>query len=184
MIQPAGLLEHARSLVGDGAGRPPDVALRRGVSAAYYALFHDLTDRAARHLIGSAPEKDRNRIRRTWTHGELSAASAMVVDRAKSLAAAPNAPLKKDAEAGGPLVDLAAADANLVEGLRLFVEMQAQRHRADYDHDALFDKAALLAACRDAAQGQKQLSDASDVSCEALFTLLTLRRGDFRDRQA
>jgi len=52
MIQPDGLLDHARALAGSGPGRPPDADLRRGVSAAYYAVFHDLTDRAARHLIG------------------------------------------------------------------------------------------------------------------------------------
>jgi hypothetical protein len=71
MIQPDSLLDHARALAGSGPGLPPDVDLRRGVSAAYYSVFHDLTDRAARHLIGSAPEGARNKIRRTWSHGEL-----------------------------------------------------------------------------------------------------------------
>ena len=55
MIQPDGLLDHARALAESGPGRPPDADLRRGVSAAYYAVFHDLTDRAARHLIGIGP---------------------------------------------------------------------------------------------------------------------------------
>ena len=44
----------------DGDGHQ-DADLRRGVSAAYYALFHDVTDRAARHLIGSSPDEERNR---------------------------------------------------------------------------------------------------------------------------
>ncbi len=182
MIQPDGLLDHARALAGSGPGRPPDADLRRGVSAAYYAVFHDLTDRAARHLIGSAPESARNQIRRSWSHGELSAVAAIIVDRAATLAANPAAPLKKEARTGGPLVDLAATDADLVEALRLFAELQAARHRADYDHDARFDKLTLLTACRDAATARTLLTSASTASREALFTLLTVRRSDFQER--
>lgn len=182
MIQPDGLLDHARTLAGSGRGRPPDVDLRRGVSAAYYSVFHDLTDRAARHLIGSAPDSARNQIRRTWSHGELSAVAEIIVDRAPTLAANPAAPLSKEASSGGPLVDLAAADAHLVEALRLFGELQAARHRADYDHDARFDKVTLLTACRDASTARVSLGSASPTSSEALFTLLTLRRSDFKER--
>lgn len=182
MIQPDALLDHARSLAVDGHGRPSDAALRRAVSSAYNAVFHDLTDQAARHLIGSAPDQARNRVRRTWTHGEFVAAAEMIVDRAGTLAAAPNAPLKKEAEAGGPLVDLAAADADLVEALRLFAASQARRHRADYDHDARFDMPLLLTACRDAANARDRLATASASSREALFALLTVRRSDFRER--
>lgn len=182
MIQPDALLDHARALAGSGPGRPPDVDLRRGVSAAYYSVFHDLTDRAARHLIGSAPDSARNQIRRTWSHGELSAVAEIVVDRAPTLAANPSAPLSKEASTGGPLVDLAAGDADLVEALRLFGELQAGRHRADYDHEARFDKVTLLTSCRDASRARALLGSASSAGREALFTLLTLRRSDFRER--
>ena len=68
------------------------------------------------------------------------------------------------------------------DALRLFSELQAARHRADYDHDARFDKVTLLAACRDAATARSRLTSASITSREALFTLLTLRRTDFRER--
>lgn len=182
MIQPDGLLAHARALAGSGPGRPSNADLRRGISAAYYAVFHDLTDRAARHLIGSAPESARNKIRRSWSHGELSAVAAIIVDRAPTIAANPTAPLEKEARAGGPLVDLAAADADLVEALRLFTELQAARHRADYDHDARFDKLTLLTACRDATTARTLLTSASIPSREALFALLTVRRSDFQER--
>jgi len=182
MIQPDALLTHARALAGSGPGRPPDIDLRRGVSAAYYSVFHDLTDRAARHLIGSAPDSARNKIRRTWSHGELAAVSAIIVDRAKTLAANPAAPLSKEASAGGPLVDLATTDADLVEACRLFGELQAARHRADYDHDARFDKLTLLTACGDAARARALLASSSLASREALFALLTVRRSDFRER--
>ena len=182
MISSGGLLEHARGLAGTGKGRTPDVALRRGVSAAYYSVFHHFTDRAARHLIGSASEQDRNRIRRAWTHGELATAANLVVDRAKVLAKAPHAPLGKEEAAAGPLVDLAASDADLVKSLQLFGELQARRHLADYDHDARFDKASLITACDDAAQATDLFERASTTSREAFLSLLALRRQDLRGR--
>lgn len=72
MIEASALIEHARRLAGAGPGRPAGVDLRRGVSAAYYAVFHEITHQAARHLIGSAPPAQQNAIRRAWSHGELS----------------------------------------------------------------------------------------------------------------
>ncbi|MDZ7733155.1 MAG: hypothetical protein U5R31_08570 [Acidimicrobiia bacterium] len=184
MIQPDGLLDHALvALAGSGPGRPPEVDLRRGVSAAYYAVFHDLTDRAARHLIGSAPEGTRNKIRRTWSHGELSTLAEIMVDRAPCAGGrTPQHRYRRRRARAGPLVDLAAADPDLVEALRLFGELQAARHRADYDHDARFDKVTLLTACRDAATARGLATSASAASREALFTLLTLRRSDFKER--
>jgi hypothetical protein len=35
------------------------------------------------------------------------------------------------------------------EAARLFLELQEQRHAADYDHGASVDKASLLSACQD-----------------------------------
>lgn len=67
--------------------------------------------------------------------------------------------------------------------LRLFNSLQEQRHRADYDHEARFDKLTLLAAHRDAEQACSLLAGASPVGREALLTLLTARRGDFRERR-
>ena len=48
MIDPDGLLAHAEQLGNTGEGLPTDAALRRGISAAYYAVFHDLTEQAGR----------------------------------------------------------------------------------------------------------------------------------------
>lgn len=182
MINPDGVLEHARRLAGSGRGRPPEADLRRGVSAAYYAVFHDVTDRAARHLIGSSPDDQRNKIRRSWSHGEVVTLANMVVDRARTIAANPAAPLTKELSECGPLIDIAASNADLVAALRLFSELQEQRHRADYDHDARFEKFTLLTACQNAQRARNLIADASPASREALFTLLTVRRKDFRER--
>lgn len=182
MIDPDALLAHARRLAGSGRGRPPDVDLRRGVSAAYYSVFHDITRQAAQHLIGSADTSAQNAIRRTWTHGEIAAASALVVDRAKVLFHNPQAPAAKPLLAYGPLPDLAASDGFLVAGLRRFSELQVLRHQADYDHDATFDKASLLTACQRAKLARNALDDAAAGARQAFFTILTVRRENFQER--
>ena len=182
MINPDGMLEHARRLAGSGRGRPADADLRRGISAAYYALFHDLTDRAARHLIGSSGDEARNRLRRSRTHGEIATLAHLVNDRAKSVAHKPAVPAPKDLDEWGPLGDIAASDPEIVAALRLFPELQEQRHRADYDHDARFDKATLLSACQDAQRARQRLDGVTSSGREALFTLLAVRRRDFRSR--
>lgn len=182
MIDPDALLDHARRLAGSGRGRPPGVDLRRGVSAAYYSLFHNITDRAAQHLIGSADDVSKYAIRRTWRHGEIAVGAGLVVDRAKVLFHNPAEPLPKALAAFGPLPDLAAGDGYLVACLRRVSELQSLRHQADYDHSADFDKAGLLATCQKAELARNALAAASSVSTQSFFTLLTVRREHFRER--
>lgn len=182
MIEPDALLAHARRLAGEGRGRPPEVDLRRGVSAAYYAVFHDITARASKHLIGSAPSEARDAVRRTWSHGEIATAAEAIVRRAATLSKNPTAALERDLAKWGPLVDICARNAPLVEALRLFGELQEQRHRADYEHGVRFDKLSPLTACQDAKLARDQMDAASAAAREAFFTLLTVQRSDFRHR--
>ena len=135
VIDPEGLLRHAEQLADTGRGRPTEVALRRGISAAYYAFFHDLTWHAASHLVGSCELEIQNEIRRSWSHSEIS---------------------------------------QLAE--------QERRHAADYDHGERFAKSHLVQACRNARIARRRLREASSAAREALFTLLTVRRADFRQR--
>ena len=80
-IDPDGLLELARELAGTGRGRPPDVNLRRGVSTAYYALFHDITALAVEHALRSAPEDAKSHVRRAWSHSDVASAAHSVKER-------------------------------------------------------------------------------------------------------
>lgn len=182
MIDPDALLAHALRLAATRRGRPPDVDLRRGVSAAYYAVFHEITRQAAQHLIGSASVRAQNAIRRTWTHGEIAAASALVVDRAKIVSHNPEAVAAKPLLAYGPLPDLAAGDGSLIAGIRRFGELQVLRHQADYDHEATFDKASLLTACQRAELARNALDEAGAGARQAFFTILTVRRENFQER--
>ena len=128
MIDPDGLLDHAEKLANAERGRPPDVDLRRGISAAYYAVYHELTGQAASHLV------------------------------------------------------VVANDAALVDSLQSFNDMQELRHEADYDHGRRFSRLHLVEACDSARLARRRLGDASSAAREALFTLLTVRRADFRQR--
>jgi hypothetical protein len=137
---------------------------------------------AARHLIGSATTEDRNKIRRTWSHGEITSLATVIVSRSVALTANPAAPVPHEHAGLGPLLDIAARDVPLVSALRLFVELQELRHRADYDHDAKFDKLSLVNACNNAGRAMTQLATAAPAAREAFFALLTVRRKDFRER--
>ena len=182
MIEPEELLRHAQQLARTAGGRPPEVAVRRGISAAYYAVFHEVTKRAASHLVGSCPDGIQNDIRRSWSHGEISQLAAHVVERAGALVRTPHVPLRGLFEKIGPLLDIAATDDALVDSLRLFNDMREQRHAADYDHLVRFAQSHLLEACDNARLARSKLDRASAAAREAFFTLLTVRRADFRRR--
>jgi hypothetical protein len=116
---PSDLLAQAQFLVGREPKKPKQASLRRAVSAAYYALFHLLTEDAARLMFG----------------GSDAAALRAVVCRAFQ-----HATMKRAAQGFGAgtlgepwksLLDTPSPELKLVAGT--FVDLQQQRHQADYD---------------------------------------------------
>ncbi len=174
MIKPEGLLEHAAQLAVARPGRPRDADIRRGISAAYYAVFHDLTGRGARHLVGSFPQETQNEIRRTWSHSEIARLAKHVVDRSNTLNREPDATLPANLKKYGRMLDIAATDADLVDSMRTFNQLQEQRYSADYDHNAQFTKSDLVEACENARLARKRLGDAQNQAHKALFALLAM----------
>ena len=71
-LSPKDLLEQARQLITQERLRPRQVSLRRGVSAAYYSLFHLLVHEAARAL--TADGRLRLLLPRAFQHEEMGAA--------------------------------------------------------------------------------------------------------------
>ena len=182
MISADELVGHAEWLADAGRGHPNDADVRRGISAAYYAVFHDLTERLSRQLVGSYPRDVRNGIRRIWSHSEIARLAQEVVERSQVLTSNADAPLPKRLGAFGPLLDVAAADADLVASLRLFTEMQERRHMADYDHEASFAKSDLVETCENARLARERLRDAENGSRQAFFTLVAVARSGSRLR--
>jgi hypothetical protein len=102
------LLARARSSL-TGSRRPKEVYLRRAVSDAYYALFHALALLCADQLIGVTLRNCGawRRVYRGLEHGK-----------------AKNEFLRNDVKALDPAIDRISA---------AFVQLQDERHSADYD---------------------------------------------------
>lgn len=116
------LLEQARHLVRKERRRPKQASLRRGVSAAYYALFHQLTGASAKFVVagsGAGREELRRSLRRSYVHGEMKSVS-------KAFAHG-TAPRHWQPSAGSISADLRSVAES-------FAELQDARHQADYDH--------------------------------------------------
>jgi uncharacterized protein (UPF0332 family) len=122
MSLPSDLLAQARHLINKEPRRPKQASLRRGVSAAYYALFHKLTDASSRFLVGGAGpgrQELRQALRRSFVHSDMKSISNSF---------AGGTPPQVWQSAAG------AVSADLRRVAETFVELQEARHEADYDH--------------------------------------------------
>lgn len=163
-------LTHAETLAGTGRGRPPIMDLRRGVSASYYALFHELTRHGAEHVLSQGTNSEQAAIRRSYDHGRLKVVCTWVA-------------LQKDPE--GHQIQLvvhkAAASPQLVHVAETFVDLQQRRHEADYDHSAAFSKTDVINSVAQARSACRSLTQSrGGQEFEALMALATLATRQFR----
>jgi hypothetical protein len=102
------LLEDARHLAAKGIAEQRTSCMRRAISTAYYAVFHLLVE----DFVGNWPFADqRPRLARMFDHRKMRDAAFTPTDE------------KNPTPTEAALVDVKAA----------FRELQADRHRADYD---------------------------------------------------
>lgn len=116
------LLAQARALVTKEPKRPKQASLRRGVSSAYYAVFHLLTDESSKFLVSgdiAGRQELRQALRRSFVHADMKSAS-------RSFAGGTPAQVWQ-AAAG-------AVSADVIKVAESFIELQDARHEADYDH--------------------------------------------------
>lgn len=125
------LLEQARSLASADPHRPKQANVRRAVSAAYYALFHEVAERAVASVLSGAEATGRigARMRRTVQHSTALRAAKWFTG-------------------GGPMPaaiqrmrSALAVDRDLVHVCQVFAELQEERHRADYELASPFSRA-------------------------------------------
>ena len=124
---PQTLVEHARVLLTlDATGRPRQANLRRAVSSAYYALFHRLCADATAGLVGSARSRRpaTRFVVRKFEHGRMRGVCESFVGN-NGRPALPD-PLRST-------FDKQSLDPRLADVCEAFVELQGERHRADYD---------------------------------------------------
>jgi hypothetical protein len=119
----AELLDTAGYLLRRNQNRPTQADIRRSVSTAYYALFHRLIDDAVSRL--TAGEAQRDAFARAFDHGEMNEACRKVLHPPKDFA---------------PLSGV-TVPAELRVMADLFINLQNERHDADYNRGKPFVRA-------------------------------------------
>lgn len=175
-LQPDELLDLADRLVGRaaGPGRPRTIELRRGVSTAYYAVFHELAFRGTEALLQDPSGNWSSRaasVSRWVTHAALRELSEVVTG----------------ARTNGALRDaLGSVAPEVVRIGDAFVSLQQARHRADYDDQYDLRRAVALAhaqAAREAVDLSVMLVDRADPSY-GLFLRLMLGASQAKSRRS
>jgi hypothetical protein len=113
------LLLQARHLAELDPHRPKQANLRRASSSAYYEFFHLLVADAVQRMVPGKPPGLKARVSRAFQHGEMK--EACILFRANPTSA------KLLQVLGSPV------SAPLRAVARSFIELQEQRHHADYD---------------------------------------------------
>ena len=161
MVNPQDLIDIAMQLadgLGDGnRGRPKQTELSRAVSCAYYAMFHTLASCCGDTLIGATP---RNRPNRAWRQ----AYRALDHNRAKSRCS--NL---------GMMNLFPSAIQNFGEH---FIEMQRQRHLADYDPLTGFRRSQVQQLIEETAGRIREFNavDTSDRLAFSAYILFPIRQ--------
>lgn len=147
MIDPIRLLVIADDLAGrTKVGAPNQTSLRRAVSTAYYALFHHLLRSGADALVG---KKNRKAARyalvyRSFEHGRM-----------KQICQAVDRPALAERE------KIALGVPSICQELRdvanVFVQLQQQRHWADYSPAGKISRSDALDLVNQAEFAMKQL---------------------------
>ena len=121
-MNPREMIRIARQLaagnLGSSAGRPRQADLRRAVSTAYYALFHALAACAADTLIGP---NSASRIEPLWLQTYRTLEHGYAKERCQ-----------------GAMMGLFPLEIR--EFAQQFVDMQGQRHDADYNPGVTFTR--------------------------------------------
>ena len=193
-ITPDRLLRQARALAGydAGRGRPSYTNHRRAVSAAYYALFHAITDAAVHRILGDgvADDEDRFRARRWINHADIKAASHWVQACANESAPTSNPAGKTGSKygvwelfsvpsGGGQRQQTVPSAVDIVT--RAFIDLQDVRHAADYDHLAVFDKPATRLHVETSSRAVAALADKlEDPYMERFLALVIFRANRLR----
>lgn len=159
-MDPDDLIEIGRRLAAEAVagdrGRPRQAWLRRAVSTTYYALFHTMARCGADMQAGSAPA---NRSQPAW----MQAYRALEHGHAKNQCSNKTVMGKfpKEIQSIG----------------RTFVEMQRQRHTADYDPSAKYyrDEVMQLIDVTQKAMTDFQNTTPADRKAFAIYVLLKTR---------
>jgi hypothetical protein len=124
MSFPDDLLQQAYHLANKERKNPKQASLRRAVSTAYYALFHLLIDEA---LSNWGLARQRSILARTFEHGKMRSVCDTHV--------------KSFMSSGQP-----ASGLQLKNVASAFIQLQQERHAADYDNAVVWSRTNTVSA--------------------------------------
>ena len=158
------LLEQARHLARREPTRPRQASLRRAVSASYYALFHFFAAEGARLSAPPRPGGLRAQVRRAFNHSDMKSVCRQFAGRT-GLSEHVRSPVSL------PL------DPGLISIAKKFLELQDERHAADYDMNESFTRLDVLEMIRDVQTAFEDWSRIRTTPNAAVFlTALLLNR--------
>jgi uncharacterized protein (UPF0332 family) len=165
ILNPEHLLDQAGKLITPPpAGPPRQVDLRRAVSVAYYAVFHATLSAAADLYVG-ATKRTTNQyalVYRSVDHRELRDIASKMIAPALSSKLLPYSP------SGG-------FDADIKAFAQAVVDLQEQRHDADYNPSVRLRTTDAVLAIDLAREALRRLRTAQATSRDAFLGLLLFR---------
>lgn len=164
------LLHQARRLARLDPRRPRQANLRRAISSAYYGLFHFLTDRACRMMLGTQVPQTAYRqvIARGFDHATMKEACRSFSGGNLPASILPRLP------AGF------AVPTGLRRVARAFIELQEQRHLADYDLTENFTRDEVLSIVQQAERALTEFNNVGDPTKKFFLSCLWAWKGIIR----
>lgn len=134
VLNPQHLIDQAELLLsGRHGGKPRQVDLRRAISAAYYAVFHQILTAAADEFVGKSLRSDQ-RHRLVYRSIDHSAVKRMCDEASRQN---PSPKYRKFLPNGG-------FEQKIRDFSNIFIRLQALRHDADYDPSQYFSSVDAL----------------------------------------
>ena len=161
------LLRQACHLATKEPRRPLQASLRRGVSAAYYAIFHMLVDEAVNRMIAAPRHPIRNCLRRAFSHSNMNTVAQQFATDSVSPKLSPGLN-------GQPL------PPKLMQVAEAFVDLQQARHEADYNTAQRFSRRDVLDLIDQADQAEKDWRDVRNTLPADTFLVGLLAFGNMR----
>lgn len=154
-------LKKARALVALDPRRPRQVMLRGAVADAYYALFHLLIDASVANSVGRGAPSLSHAMARWYDHGTMKTVAARFR----------GATTTKDLGAG---YGAEPVPAELARVAGTFMDLQEERHRADYDPARMYTRTGALALVQRAEQAFHDWQHVAADPVARLFLLCLL----------
>lgn len=168
MSLPDDLLAQARDLASKELKKPKQASVRRAISTAYYALFHLLIDDASRFVVAASSKWRlglRLQVSRAFEHGHMKDASRAFVSSSSPVKNAWLARVKS------------SVPVELRDVADTFVQLQQERHEADYNVERRFERADAHAAVTRAENAFKKWRSIRKSEAAEAFMLALLLKG-------